>query len=144
MVNKTTYQAFEILNKVSEAKTKKEKIKLLKEQDNNWALKDILRGSYDDAVQWILPTGKAPYDPAPEESHPSSWYQHNRKLENFVKGGPGERLKSYQREKIFLDILESIHPSDAELLVQMINKKLEVKGITKALVKEAYPKLILK
>jgi len=144
MVNKTTYYTFEILNKVSKAKTKKEKIQLLREQDNNWALKDILRGSFDDRVQWILPPGKAPYEPAPEESHPSNWTQHNKKLENFVKGGPGERMRSYQREKIFLDILESVHPGDAELLVQMINKKLEVKGITKKLVQEAYPNLILK
>ena len=53
-------------------------------------------------------------------------------------------MKAYQREKIFLDILESVHPGDAELLVQMINKKLEVKGITKKLVQEAYPNLILK
>ena len=144
MVNKTTYYTFEILDKVSKAKTKKEKIQLLREQDNNWALKDILRGSYDDRVQWILPSGKAPYEPAPEDTHPSNWTQHNQKLANFVKGGPGEKMKAYQREKIFLDILESVHPGDAELLVQMINKKLEVKGITKKLVQEAYPNLILK
>ena len=144
MVNKTTYQTYEILDKVSKAKTKKEKIKLLQAQKDNWALKDILRGSFDDAVQWNLPQGKVPYEPAPEDTHPSNWSQHNRKLANFVKGGPGTKMKVFEREKMFLDILESIHPRDAELIEQMINKKLEVKGITKNLIKEAYPDLILK
>tara|TARA_B100000424_G_C22577476_1_gene325066 strand:- start:103 stop:537 length:435 start_codon:yes stop_codon:yes gene_type:complete len=144
MVNFTVYNSYEILDKVSKAKTKKEKIDLLRKEDNNWALKDILRGAYDDAVVWILPTGRPPFEPASEESHPSSWSKHNKKLANFVKGGPGEKIKSYQREKMFLDILETVHPKDAELLVMMINKKLKVKGITKKLVQEAFPNLILR
>ena len=53
-------------------------------------------------------------------------------------------MKNYLREKMFLDIIESIHPKDAELVVQMINKDLKLKGITKSLVKEAFPGLILK
>ena len=144
MVNKTVYYTFEILEKVSKAKTKKDKIKLLQAQNDNWALKDVLRGSFDDVVIWNLPEGKPPYEPAPEDSHPSNWTQHNKKLSYFINGGSGGQMKNYQREKIFLDILESIHPKDAELLVGMINKKLPIKGITKALVKEAFPNLIEK
>ena len=69
---------------------------------------------------------------------------HNKKLASFVKGGPGTQMKTYQREKMFLDILETVHPRDAELLVGMINKKMPIKGITKKLTKEAFPDLILK
>jgi|TARA_R100000081_G_scaffold87369_1_gene57806 hypothetical protein len=144
MVNTVTYRAHEVLDKVSKAKTKADKLKLLQKENNNWALKDILRGTFDDAVQWILPTGPVPYEPAPFDSHPSEWSMHNKKLASFVKGGPGTQMKTYQREKMFLDILETIHPRDAELLVGMINKKMPIKGITKKLTKEAFPDLILK
>lgn len=144
MVNKTNWYTFEILDKISKAKTKKERLELLKKEDNNWALKDILRGSFDDVVVWLLPKGKVPYEPAPEDTHPSTWTQQHKKLSNFAKGGPGSRMKNYLREKMFLDIIESIHPKDAELVVQMINKDLKLKGITKSLVKEAFPGLIEK
>lgn len=144
MVNKTTYRAFEILEKVSATKTKADKINLLKTYNNNWALKDILRGTFDDAVQWLLPTGPVPYEPAPFDSHPSEWSQHNKRLANFVKGGPGEKMNTIKREKMFLDIIETVHPRDAELLVGMINKKMPIKGITKKLTQEAFPNLILK
>lgn len=144
MVNKTTYRAFEILEKVSAAKSRADKINLLKKYNDNWALKDILRGTFDDAVQWLLPSGPVPYEPAPFDSHPSEWSQHNKKLANFVKGGPGQQMNTIKREKMFLDILETIHPRDAELLVGMINKKMPIKGITKKLTQEAFPNLILK
>jgi len=144
MVNQTTLYTFEHLEKVSKAKNKADKVKLLQKQNNNWPLKDILRGTFDDAVQWLLPSGPVPYDPAADNSHPSNWTQHNKKLAYFVKGGPGEKMNTIKREKMFLDILETVHPRDAELLVGMINKKLPIKGVTKALVKEAFPNLILR
>ena len=144
MVNKTTWRTYEILDKVSAAKTRAEKINLLQNHQNNWAMKDLLRGTFDEAVVWILPTGKVPYEPAEEKSHPSDWSQHNKKLAYFVKGGPGEKMNTIKREKMFLDILETVHPRDAELLVGMINKKLPIKGVTKKLVQEAFPNLILK
>lgn len=144
MVNKTTYRAHEILDKVAAAKTRADKVNLLQQYNNNWALKDILRGTFDDAVQWLLPTGPVPYEPAPDNSHPSEWSQHNKKLAMFVKGGQGEQMYAVKREKLFLDILETVHPRDAELLVGMINKKMPIKGITKKLTQEAFPDLILK
>ena len=51
-------------------------------------------------------------------------------------------MPKFKREKIFLGLLESVHPKDAELVVGMINKKLPVDGITKNVVKEAFPNLI--
>lgn len=144
MVNNNTLYTFEHLEKVSKAKNRADKIKLLQEQDKNWAMKDLLRGTFDDAVQWLLPSGPVPYEPAPENSHPSNWTQHNKKLAYFVKGGPGEKMSTIKREKMFLDILETVHPRDAELLAGMINKQLPIKGVTKKLVQEAFPNLILR
>lgn len=144
MVNKVTLLVHEIIEKASTAKSRAEKIKVLQEHQTNWALKDILRGTFDDAVQWNLPGGKPPYEPAEESSVPSNLVKHNKKFANFVKGGPGDRMPSFKREKLFIDILEIIHPKDAELMISMIDKKQPAKGITKKLVEEAFPGLILK
>lgn len=143
MAHTVSWKVFEIIEKVAKATKKQDKINILRQHNNNWALKDILRGTYDDAVQWNLPKGDPPYEPAPEDTHPSNLTQHNKKFANFVKGGPGDKLQTYRREKIFLDILETIHPQDAILMLGMIAKQ-NIKGVTKALVSEAYPDLILK
>jgi len=144
MVNKVTWRVHEIIEKASAAKTKADKIKILREHQNNWALKDVLRGIFDDSVQWLLPEGKPPYEPAEESSVPSNLLKHNRKFANWVKGGPGEKMPAFRREKLFIDLLEIVHPKDAELLCNMIDKKQPAQGITKKLVQEAYPGLILK
>ena len=54
-----------------------------------------------------------------------------------------ERLTPVKREKMFIDMCESVHPRDAEVLVAMINKNPPIKGITKTLVREAFPDLIV-
>lgn len=144
MVNKTTYNVHEILEQVSKAKSRTDKINILKSNQNNWAMKDILRGTFDDLVTWNLPNGKPPYEPADERSTPSNLMKHNKKFAYFIPNGPGSKMASVKREKIFLDMLETVHPKDAELLVGMINKKMPVKGVTKKLVQEAFPDLIVK
>jgi len=137
----------EILEKASEAKSKKEKIAVLHEH-NCLALRDILRGAYDDLIEFILPEGEPPYekDDAPAGYSRSSLMNQTRKFRYFVKGGPGERVNPLRREKMFIEILESVHPQEAELVVLMKNKKLNgtYKGITKKLVQEAFPNLIKK
>ena len=41
---------------------------------------------------------------------------------------------------MFISLLEGIHPEDAKLVVQMINKE-KIDGLTKNIVKEAFPGL---
>ena len=60
MVNKTTFYTFEILEKISSTKTKAEKIELLRKEENNWPLKDLLRGTFDEAIVWLLPEPGGP------------------------------------------------------------------------------------
>ena len=61
------------------------------------------------------------------------------KLYNFVKGG-NDQLNSLRRETMFIQILEGLHPLDAEILCLVKDKKLYDKyKITKANVAEAYP-----
>ena len=59
----------------------------------------------------------------------------------FVKGGVGDTLPKFKREQIFIGILEGVHPEDAKLVVNMINKK-KIPGISRPVVEEAFPKLL--
>ena len=64
------------------------------------------------------------------------------KLYNFIKGG-NDSLKSLRRETMFIQILEGLHPLDAEILCLMKDKKLYDKyKITKENVIEAYPDIV--
>jgi len=45
---------------------------------------------------------------------------------------------------MFIQLIESVHPKDAELILLMIEKKSPAKGLTKAVVKEVFPNLISK
>ena len=144
MVTKTrTINVYEVIELASKAKTKKDRISVLREHES-WALKDLLRGAYDDLVQWSLQPGAPPYEPAAESSVPSTLHNQHKKFKYFVKGLAGDQVQPFKRERMFIDMLEGIHPKDAELLILMKDKKSLAKGITKKLVEEAFPKLIVK
>ena len=106
------------------------------------AFKDILRGMFDDTLEFLLPEGKPPYTPNIPESVPSTLLKKHRDFGYFVKGGPGRDLPAYKRERMFIELLESVHPDDALLVLAMVGKKPPFKGLTKKLVKEAFPNLI--
>ena len=143
MVAKVSRQVFEVLELVAKEKSRPKKIQLL-QQHATPALQDVLRGAYDDLVQWNLPPGTPPYEPAESHAHPSSLYKQHMKFKYFVKGLAGDQMVAPKREKIFIDMLESVHPKDAEMLCMMKDKKQLGSGITKKLVQEAFPKLIVK
>lgn len=134
---------FEVLDAAAAAKTKAERIKILQTYDT-WALKDVLRATYDDVIQFNLPPGRPPYVPCQEGSIPSNLLKVHKQFTYIVKGGQGDKMHNFKREKKFIDMLEAVHPKDAEVLLKMINKESLGKGITKKLVQEAYPGLIVK
>lgn len=131
---------YEVIEKVQKAKAKADKISILKENET-WALKDILRGTYDSTVKWILPPGEPPYTPNDGHNAPSNLLKRNKDFAYFAKGGPGGRLPAYKREKIFIGLIESIDPKDARLVISMINKE-KLKGITRPVIEEAFPGLL--
>jgi hypothetical protein len=58
---------------------------------------------------------------------------------NFVKGG-NDGLSSLRRETMFINVLQGLHPLEAEILILTKDKKLQTKyKITKEIVAEAYP-----
>lgn len=130
----------EVFASLKQKRKKADKVQFLKDNEN-WALKDIIRGSMDPTIEWDLPGGDVPYTPCSAETPPSTILRENTKFAYLVKGGKGKDLPAYKRENIFLGILEGIHPEDAALLVDMINK-VTPKNITRPIVEEAFPGLL--
>ena len=137
----------EVLKKAGELKTKKEKIEYLR-ANNSLPLRSILKGAFDSSVEFNLPKGEPPYrkDDAPKGYEPSNLHKISRRFKYFDKGGIGERMPAVKREKMFIDALESLHPDEAQLLLDMKNQKLGGKynGITAKLVSEVWPTLLFK
>ena len=50
----------EILDKVHNAKTKDQKVKILKD-NNTPSLRSVLKPSFDPNIKWVLPEGEVPY-----------------------------------------------------------------------------------
>lgn len=131
---------YEVIEEAQKAKAKADKIQVLKANES-WALKDILRGTYDSTVKWLLPEGDPPYTPNDGHNAPSNLLKRNKDFAYFAKGGPGQRMPAFKREKIFIGLIESIQPEDARLVISMINKE-KLKGITRPVIEEAFPGLL--
>ena len=130
----------EVIHEAQKKKKKEAKIKVLKDNES-WALKDVLRGSYDMTEKWNVPESKPPYTPNIGHSTPSNLLKLNRQFRFFVKGGEGDAMQKFKRERLFIELLESIDPEDAELVCGMIAKK-EIKGVKRNIVEEAFPGLL--
>jgi hypothetical protein len=132
----------EVLQKVSNAKTKPEKVKLLKEYNTN-ALRSILIANFDESIVSLLPPGEVPYTPndAPEGTEHTVLEKEYRKLYLFFKGG-SSTLKQSKREELFIQMLEGLTEGEAEVLVLIKDKKLGKRWkITKACVEQAFPQI---
>ncbi len=142
--NKVSRDVWEVFEEFENAKTRKERVKILQDNSQHWAMRDVLQGTFDDRVQWNLPGGQVPYTPESEGAPtPATLLKKHLDFKYFVKGlRTSEDLLPVRRERMFVDILESIDCRDATILVSMINKKPPAKGLTKKLVQEALPDLI--
>jgi len=132
----------EVLQKVSNAKTKAQKIKLLQEY-NTPALRSILIVNYDDSVVSLLPPGDVPYVPndAPAGTEHTVLEHEYRKLYLFFKGGSSS-LKQSKREDLFIQMLEGLQETEAAVLIAAKDKVLHKKyKITKACVEAAFPQI---
>lgn len=136
----------EILELVAATDSKKQKIEILRKH-NSLELRDVLKGAFDDSVEFILPKGKPPIDEDEKKKYDKSLLKNEtKKFRYFVKGGPGEQVNALRREKMFIDILYRIDNKEVPLICFMKDKELDgvYKGLTKKLVQEAFPGLIFK
>jgi hypothetical protein len=131
----------EVLQKVSNAKTKAQKVKLL-EGFNTPALRAILIANFDESVISMLPDGEVPYkkNEAPEGTEHTLLAQEYRKLYLFFKGGAN--ISQTRRETLFIQLLEGLHQGEAEVLCLMKDKKIGKRWkITRQCVEQAFPSI---
>ena len=57
----TTLLFSEVLDRVHKAKTKDQKVKILKD-NNTPSLRSVLKASFDPNIKWVLPEGEVPYN----------------------------------------------------------------------------------
>ena len=159
---------FEVLSLAVKQKSNAKKVEVLKKYEHN-SIKAIFIWNYDDSVISLLPPGEVPYSSLQEEqstsgtlstriNQQSETMRYNNtpnankghttlrrewtKLYNFIKGG-NDALNGLRRETMFIQILQGLHPLDAEILCLMKDKKLYDKyKITKEIVTEAYPDIV--
>ena len=159
---------FEVLSLASKQRSNAKKVEVLRKYEHN-SIKAIFIWNYDDSSISLLPPGEVPYSSLKDEQNSSgtlstkigqqtSTMQFNNtvntnkgfttlrrewtKLYNFVKGG-NDKLNGLRRETMFIQILEGLHPLDAEILCLVKDKKLYDKyKITKENVSEAYPDIV--
>ena len=162
---------FEVLNLVSKQRTNIKKVEVLQKY-NDPSLRAIFIWNFDESVTSSLPEGIVPYSSVGEQSSFSgnlsekiddavgkmseigsnslgsqdqgfsSIRKEYSKFYNFIKGG-NDGLSSLRRETMFINVLQGLHPLEAEILCLVKDKQLETKyKITKEIVSQAYPEIV--
>ena len=161
---------YEVFDACSKQRTKAKKVEVLKKYAHDSVLA-VLIWNFDETIISLLPEGEVPYGNTREdnsvtgslsdkindavnmmrESGSSSLGSQDQgkasiraeytKFYNFLKGG-NDGLSSLRRETMFINILEGLHPLEAEILVLVKDKRLTDKyKITKEVVSLAYPQI---
>ena len=133
---------YEVLELVSEASTKKEKLAILT-KNKSIGLVDVLNGTFNPNVQWLLPEGSPPFAEAPSNirTHLDGI---TKNMAIFLKGQDDARKNKAKLEQAFINTLGRVHPKDAHVLIMMKDKDVKDRfnGLTLKLVQEAFPGLI--
>jgi hypothetical protein len=132
----------EIFTKFESLETRAEKIAYLQKVANN-PFVEFLEGAFNPNIQFDveIPDYRASFDPAGL----SMTYldAEMQRIYRFVVGHPrrAENLTAKKKTELLLVVLESLHRDEAALLVQLLTKKVKVKGLTPKLVHEAFPQI---
>ena len=135
---------YEIFTEFEKASTRDEKINVLRSNDG-WALRNILKGSFDPNIKFVI--NKVPYY-KPSDSPPGMSYSSiHKELDRvylFEENNPrvSPNLSFKRKEEILIQILEVLEAKESEIFMNMLLKKQKVKGLTPAIVKEAFPDLL--
>ena len=161
---------YEVLEAASKQRTKAKKIEVLKTYAHD-SIMAVLIWNFDESIVSLLPEGEVPYGNTREdnsvtgslsdkindavgmmrESGSASLGSQDQgkasiraeytKFYNFLKGG-NDGLSGLRRETMFINILEGLHPLEAEILVLVKDEKLTDRyKITKEIVSAAYPQI---
>ena len=131
-----------IFEDVAAANSIKARKKVLLENESN-QLKELLKYAFHPDIKFALPPGKPPYKTigSPDEYNPTYLYPNIRKFYLYIEGGH-DGLTQLRREQLFIQMLESLHPKEAEVVIQIKDKKLNYRGLTYKLVKTTFPEIL--
>ena len=130
----------EILDKVHKAKTKTQKVNILREY-NSESLRMIIKASFDPKIEWAVPEGDVPFkrNQAPAGTEHTVLAYECRKLWHFIKGADNQTAQ-FKKETMFIQMLEGLQESEADVLVAAKDKRLHqvYKGLSEPVVLEAF------
>lgn len=134
----------ELFKAVHGKKDKKGKIELLSQYKRD-DVKALLIWNFDKEIKSALPEGEVPYkkNEAPINSGGHTRLVHEwRTLYNYIRGG-NDKLSQMKRETMFIQLLEGLHESEAELLMLVKDKQLQSKyRITRAVVEDVFKDIV--
>jgi hypothetical protein len=133
----------EIFEEFSQAQTKGDRIAVLKRYDNQ-IFRNFIFYAFSAKVKFDVEIPE--YRPAPEPAGLNYTYLSMEldKLYRFIKDHPRrpKELTPQKQKQLLAVILESLHKDEAEMLVQIMKRKFEVKFLTPSLIQEVFPGLL--
>ena len=147
----------EVLQRVSNAKTKAKKVEILQEYKSP-ALTKLLLCNFADSIRFCFPAGETPYTPTerPKGVDHQYLFSEQRLIDKFIakkvngvvyfgcSNAPRPRIQQLKKESLWVQLLESLHPEEAAVLDLVKDKKLTSRyKITKQNVIDAFPELRL-
>lgn len=136
---------YEIFDEFEAATNKQERMDVIGKNLSK-TLVDVLTLAFHPDYDWLIKEMPENYvipsDILPGIS-PQQLSTQIRKLYLFRKGDSGaEKLSEEKRNQLLIQLLESIEPREAEVVIGILRKDLGVKGLTYKFVKEAFPNLL--
>ena len=136
---------YEVFDDFEQAKNKKERMDTIQKNLSNTLVK-VLEMAYHPSIQWKvneLPHNyKLPSDTLPGITYDSLDSQLRRMYVFSVGNETAEKLTPKRREELLSQILDSIEPREAEIILGIFQKDLGVKGLDYKFVKEAFPNML--
>lgn len=126
----------EIIKNCALLSTKEEKVKYLREKRTPGLIEVFKYTFSPNAKFFCSDTPKYKIDYAPVGLSYSSLHNEYKRLYVFLEQTPAKRER---KEQLLIQMLESVHQSDAELICEMIKKPKSLFGLTKKIVEEAFP-----
>jgi hypothetical protein len=135
---------YEVFDEFEEAPSKKSKMETI-QRNLSQLLIQVLELTFHPKYEWLV--NEMPEDYKVPDTRPGiSLCQLSteiRKLYLFQKGNPtAESLTDRKRHELLIQLLESLEPREAEVVIGIFKKDQGVKGLTYKFVKEAFPKLL--
>ena len=136
---------YEVFDEFELCNNKKERMDVIS-HNLSQLLVDVLKLTFHPQFQWkikdIPENYKIPTDILPGITH-DTLNRQLRRLYMFQVGNPtAEKLTESRRKELLIQMLESLEPREAEIIVGIFNKDLGVKGLDYKFVKEAFPQML--